>query len=264
MFPPEFRSHFTQRGRIFFSLIVSFALLFRFFFSPRSNLSCSFSFYTPQPLICIFLFFLFTPVSLYSLYCLQPAAPRSPSPLYLLLLHFPLSFLPLLSARYPIPAEMAPTVLLNICSAFDPTPVIFNMRCSAASGGNVRLLACLMLFLVFGLCDCGLLVFMKTLTRPLNTVSSSLAGIRADPHEHQHPSCSSGDWVEAGQSISGLTLGLQGALHLHQSTQQIGTLQSTGRASPHTSPLYVNNKGVRLSSTGSSCYVALRKPFSHL
>lgn len=60
-----------------------------FFFSPRSNLSCSFSFYTPQPLICIFLFFLFTPVFLYSLYCLQPAAPRSPSLLYLLLLHFP-------------------------------------------------------------------------------------------------------------------------------------------------------------------------------
>lgn len=67
-----------------------------------------------------------------------------------------------------------------------------------------------------------------------------------------------GDWRGTGQSISGLTVGLQGALHLHQSTQQIGPLQSTRLGSPHVSPLHVNSKGVRLSSTGSPCYVALR------
>lgn len=103
-------------------------------------------------------------------------------------------------------------------------------------------------------------------TLPLNPVSSSLAGIRADPHEHQHPSRSCGDWGwgvgcggETGQSISGLTVGLQGALHLHQSTQQIGPLQSTRLVSPHMSPLYVNSRGVSLSATGSACYVAFKK-----
>lgn len=100
-------------------------------------------------------------------------------------------------------------------------------------------------------------------TLPLNPVSSSLAGIRADPHEHQHPSRSCRDWGGGGaggtgQSISGLTVGLQGALHLHQSTQQIGPLQSTRLVSPHMSPLYVNSRGVSLSATGSVCYVALR------
>lgn len=59
----------------------------------------------------------------------------SPS-LYLPLLLFS-SFLPLLSVRYPIPAEISPSFLLNICKAFDPTPVIFNVVvASAASGGN--------------------------------------------------------------------------------------------------------------------------------
>lgn len=112
-----------------------------------------------------------------------------------------------------------------------------------------------MLFCVCSLQLCSLPVFRKMVTLPLNPVSSSLAGIRADPHDHQHPSCS---WRGTGQSISGLTVGLQGALHLHQSTQQIGPLQSTRLGSPHVSPLHVNSKGVRLSSTGSPCYVALR------
>lgn len=71
----------------------------------------------------------------------------------------------------------------------------------------------------------------KMATLPLNPVSSSLAGIRADAHEHQHPRCGCGagggggrGGERTGQSISGLTVGLQGALHLHQSTQQIGPL----------------------------------------
>lgn len=111
----------------FFPPIVSFALLFRFSNSPHSNLSCSPSFYTLQPLICIFLSFPspLSPSILFTVFCLQLLA--SPSPLYLLLLHFFPSFAPLLSVRYPIPAEMSSSFLLNICTAFDPTPVSLNM-----------------------------------------------------------------------------------------------------------------------------------------
>lgn len=64
---------------------------------------------------------------------------------------------------------------------------------------------------------------MKTVTLPLNIVSSSLA--RLPPtliltHTRAHPAA--GGQAESGQSISALTVRLRGALHLHQSARQIG------------------------------------------
>lgn len=69
--PPDF----IRRSCIFFYCQLCSA--FQILLSLHSNLSCSPSFYTLQPLICIFLLRV-TPVFLYSLYCLQPAAPRLP------------------------------------------------------------------------------------------------------------------------------------------------------------------------------------------
>lgn len=66
------------------------------------------------------------------------------------------------------------------------------------------------------------------------------------------------EWVEAGQSISALTVRLRGALHLHQPTQRIGTPKSPRLDLPHMSPLHVNSKGVRLTRTGASRYAMLR------
>lgn len=56
-----------------------------------------------------------------------------------------------------------------------------------------------------------------------------------------------GERVDAGQFISVLTVRLQGALRLHQFTQQIGTPQSLLLDLAHVSPLYFNNKSVRLT-----------------
>lgn len=96
----------------------------------------------------------------------------------------------------------------------------------------------------------GLLVFMKMVTLPLNVVSSSLVGIHTDPHAHILPAV--GGKVEGEQFIRALTVRLQGALCLHQFTQQIGTAQSLLLHLPHVSPLYVNNKPLR-ATWGKNC-----------
>lgn len=99
---------------------------------------------------------------------------------------------------------------------------------------------------------------MKTLTRPLNIVSSSLAGIRADSHD-THILPAAREWVEAGRSISTLNVRLQRALHVHQATQRIDAAQSPQPDLPHMSPLQANSKGVRLTPAGASCCAMLSK-----
>lgn len=94
---------------------------------------------------------------------------------------------------------------------------------------------------------------MKTVTLPLNIVSSSLAGVHADSHEH-----TSWERMEACRFISALTVRLQGALRLHQFTQQRSTARSPPLHSPHVSPLHGNNKAVRVTAIVAQCYCTIR------
>lgn len=64
--------------------------------------------------------------------------------------------------------------------------------------------------------------------------------------------------MEAGKFISAVTVRLQGALCLHQFTQQIGTPQSPLLDLPRVSPLHVNNKAVRVTRIGAPCHAMLR------
>lgn len=86
---------------------------------------------------------------------------------------------------------------------------------------------------------------MKSVALPLYVVSSSLAGVHT--YSHAHILLAVGERVDAGQFISVLTVRLQGALRLHQFTQQIGTPQSLLLDLARVSPLYFNNKSVRLT-----------------
>lgn len=88
-----------------------------------------------------------------------------------------------------------------------------------------------------------LLCSWPPVTLPLNVVSSSLVDIHTDPHAHILPAA--GGKVQGEQFIRALTVRLQGALCLHQFTQQIGTTQSLLLHLPHASPLHVNNKPLR-------------------
>lgn len=106
-------------------------------------------------------------------------------------------------------------------------------------------------FLLF--CALGLPVFMKMVTLPLNVVSSSLVDIHTDPHAHILPAA--GGKVEGEQFIRALTVRLQGALCLHQFTQQISTTQSLLLHLPHASPLYVNNKPLRATWEKNSVWL---------
>lgn len=70
-------AHFIQRSRILCSPLSALLGFSHFSNSPHSNLSCSSSFYTLQPLICIFLFFA-SPLSssiLFTVFSLQLLAP---------------------------------------------------------------------------------------------------------------------------------------------------------------------------------------------
>lgn len=87
---------------------------------------------------------------------------------------------------------------------------------------------------------------------PLYIATSSLAGVHAASHADTS-SRQQGDRVEGGRFISALTVRLQGALRLHQFTQQIGTAQSMLLHLPHVSPLHVNNRAVRVTTVNTAC-----------
>lgn len=102
----------------------------------------------------------------------------------------------------------------------------------------------------------GLPVFMKTVTPPLNIVSSSLAGVPADSREHTHPSCG---WGMGGgwpiyQSGDCKAAGSPPSSSVHSADRHTPV---TRLDAPHTSPLHLNNKGVRLTGCGASCSATL-------
>lgn len=102
------------------------------------------------------------------------------------------------------------------------------------------------------------LVFMKTVTRPLNIVSSSLAGVCADSPERTHPSCG---WGMGG----GCPIYQRGDCEAAASPPSSSVHSADRRTpvtrldAPHTSPLHVNNRGVRLTGSGASCSATLRR-----
>lgn len=230
----------------FTAAFFSFSALFcssHFFNSPYSNLSRSLSsFYTLfGGLWFAFPLFLVAPVFLYSPCCLQPAAffpflfavtPFFPPPL-LCKISDPSSaaffegapMVLLTSVKSLISHQLFSTCGIYVCSLRWKylfgclSPAVCIQFCLISErrvcrGGQIVQLAllCLLLdditevFIPHG--PLGLLVFMKTVTMPLNIVSSSLAGIHADSHEHTHPSCSYREWEGTGRSISALTLTL--------------------------------------------------------
>lgn len=93
---------------------------------------------------------------------------------------------------------------------------------------------------------CAPVLFMKSVALPLLCCQFQ-SSRRSYLFSCTHILLAVGERVDAGQFISVLTVRLQGALRLHQFTQQIGTPQSLLLDLAHVSPLYFNNKSVRLT-----------------